>query len=81
MGIIIGWDDDAQTRFLYHFEEDWTRDEFFAAKEQAKGMMDAVSHEFAIILDLTQVSRLPPDSLARRAMHCAAVIPARFSSS
>src|SRR5689334_23348396 len=65
MGIHISWDDDAQTRFLYQFDADWTRDEFFAAKDQAKTMMDVVPHKFAIIIDLTQVSRLPPDSLAR----------------
>ena len=28
-------------------------------------MMDAVPYKFAIILDLTRVSRLPPDSLVR----------------
>ena len=65
MGIHVSWDDDAQTRFLYHFEQQWTREEFFAARDHAKTMMDAVAHKFAIIIDLTQVSRLPPDSLAR----------------
>ena len=41
MGIHISWDDDAQTCFRYHFEEQWTWDEFFAAKDHVKIMMDA----------------------------------------
>jgi hypothetical protein len=65
MGINIQWDDDAQTRFRYHFDEHWTWDEFFAAKNQAKPLLDAVGHKFAVIIDLTEVSRLPPDSLAQ----------------
>jgi hypothetical protein len=65
MGINISWDDADQTRFVYQFEASWTRDEFFVAKDRAKTMMDAVPHKFAIILDLTRVSRLPPDSLVR----------------
>ncbi|MEO8609149.1 MAG: hypothetical protein ABI690_14765 [Chloroflexota bacterium] len=65
MAIHIQWDNDEQTRFLYHFDAAWVWDEFFAAKDRAKIMMDAVSHKFAVIIDLTEVSRLPADSLAR----------------
>jgi hypothetical protein len=65
MGIHIRWDDADQTSFVYHFDEHWTWDEFFAAKEQAKILLDAVSHKFAVIIDLTEVSRLPADSLAK----------------
>jgi hypothetical protein len=65
MGIDIRWDNPDQTRFVYHFEAQWTWDEFFVAKEQAKTLLDVANHKFVVIIDLTEVSRLPADSLAK----------------
>jgi hypothetical protein len=64
MGINIAWDNDARTIFRYDFEPEWTWDEFFAAKEQAKPLLDAAPHQFAVLINATQMSHLPPDSLA-----------------
>src|SRR5262245_37762244 len=64
MGIKIEWDDAEQTRFIYHFDEAWTWDEFFVAKERAKSMLDAVPHKFTVIIDLSATTRLPANSLA-----------------
>jgi hypothetical protein len=65
MGIHIRWDNAEQTSFVYHFDEGWTWDEFFAARDQFRPMLDAAGHKFAVIIDLTEVSRLPADSLTK----------------
>jgi hypothetical protein len=64
MGIHIAWDNDEHTIFRYTFESRWTWDQFFAAKDQARPLLDACPHPFAVVIDISPVTRLPANSLA-----------------
>jgi hypothetical protein len=64
MGIQCGWDNDEHTVFRYSFDKKWSWEDFFAAKEKAWPELDATPHKFAILIDATLVSQLPPNALA-----------------
>jgi hypothetical protein len=63
MAIHVMWDNEDQTIFRYQFEERWTWDEFFDARDQALAMIDTVSHKVGVIMDAPPNIKLPPNLL------------------
>jgi hypothetical protein len=63
MGITIAWEDNTQQVMRYSLDEHWTWEEFFIAKKQANEMMDAVSHKFGVIVDVSPKATFRPDIL------------------
>jgi len=63
MGIQVVWDDDAKRMIRYNFDERWSWDEFFAAREGAIRLIDTVSHKIGVIMDLPPNIEVPPNVL------------------
>jgi hypothetical protein len=53
MGITTAWEDDTKRVMRYSLDEHWSWEEFFVAKKQANEMMDAVSHKFGVMVDVS----------------------------
>lgn len=59
MGIEIVWDNDEETVIRYVFDEYWTWDDFFAAKDKAYNMIDVGGKKVGVILDTPTNMWLP----------------------
>jgi len=70
MSVQVSWDDDTKRIMGYMLDNNWTWDEFFAAKKQANAMMDTVPHKLGVIVDATHSAIFPSDMLtnARNAL-------------
>ena len=64
MGITIAWEDDTKRVMRYSLDENWTWEEFFAAKKQANEMMDSVAHKFGVIIEAPATPTLPPNIMS-----------------
>jgi hypothetical protein len=63
MAIKVMWDDTAQRIVRYDFDEQWTWEDFFAAKKQAYRMIDEVARKVAVIMTTPTNVALPPNML------------------
>ena len=63
MAIRVMWDDAARRIVRYDFDEQWTWEDFFAAKKQAYTMIDSVAQNIAVIMLAPHNVSLPPNML------------------
>ena len=63
MGVQVSWGNDDKTIVHYHFDNNWTWDEFFPAKAQAYAMIEAVNHKVGVILETQHDGVIPPNLL------------------
>jgi hypothetical protein len=70
MPVDIAWEDEQKRVLHYRLDQDWTWDEFFAAKKSANEMMDRVSHKLGVIIEAPAEPSLPPNLIvnARNAL-------------
>ena len=63
MAIRVIWDDASQRIVRYDFDEQWTWEDFFAAKKAAYNMIDANARPVAVIMAAHPNMTLPPNML------------------
>lgn len=63
MGIRVQWDDAAQKIIRFDFDEQWTWEDFFAAKKQSYNLIDEVARKVAVIMVAPPNMVLPPNML------------------
>jgi hypothetical protein len=63
MGLEVSWVDYAQTTILRYFTGHWTWEEFYKSQEQVNAMLRSVPHQVHQILDFSETSSLPPNTL------------------
>jgi hypothetical protein len=70
MAVHIAWEDERKRVLHYRLDNNWTWDEFFAAKKQANELMDMVSHPLGVIIEAPPSPILPPNIIgnARKAL-------------
>jgi hypothetical protein len=70
MGIQILWDDAEKTTLRYNFDEQWSWEDFFAAKKEANALIDTVTHRVGVIMSAPSGMKLPANMLtnARNAL-------------
>ncbi len=49
MPVDVRWYNDAQTILLVHYSERWTWEEYAAAFDEAKGMIESVAHDVFVV--------------------------------
>lgn len=65
MTIEVIWDDEQQTVVRYIFPEAWTWEEFFAAVDTAKAMIDTAPGWVGVIMDgPTRTMKVPPNMIS-----------------
>ncbi len=64
MGIQVVWDDEAKTIVRYTFGGSWAWDDFFAAVQTARQMIDSVPGAVGVIMETdTERTQYPPNML------------------
>jgi hypothetical protein len=51
MAINVEWDNPEKTILCYYFDQRWSWDEFFEARNQALSMIDTVTHKVGVIMN------------------------------
>jgi hypothetical protein len=65
MPITISWDNDRHTMQVYEFSQVWTWDEFYAAKREADGILDGITHPVAVVFSGPPDVRIPEGFIAQ----------------
>lgn len=63
MAINVEWDNPEKTIVCYHFDEHWTWEEFFAARNYAQEIIGGVAHNVGVIMDTPPNIVLPSNLL------------------
>jgi len=61
MSVHVEWDNEERTRILWSFVGRWTWGEFDEAVKVVIGMVANVEHPVDLLIDVRQMSILPPD--------------------
>jgi hypothetical protein len=76
MAIKVVWDNPQHTIVRYIYDEKWTWDEFFQAREEAVALIDTVDYKVGVIMDAPPNVQLPPNIL----MHAKNVLQGRHEN-
>lgn len=63
MGINISWVNEERTIAQYTFDGRWTWDQLYHAVQEVKVMLNSVSHQVDIVIDLRKNHSVPPGAL------------------
>jgi hypothetical protein len=63
MSIQVVWDDEQHTIIRYVFDRTWEWQDFFEAKAQAYGMIDAAQRKISVIMDAPRDTVMPKNML------------------
>ena len=64
MGIHVEWDNPTHTTIRQVFEQHWTWDDFYGAKQRVDAMIDAVHQPVGLILDMPANVVMPANALS-----------------
>jgi hypothetical protein len=63
MGIHVLWDNSERTTLRYVFSENWTREEYELADEEASKLLDKTRHPVGALVELPNGFSIPPLTL------------------
>ena len=63
MGIIVTWDNDAQTVLRYTYSGEWTWDEFYEVVGKGNAMIETVSHPVVSLVDMHDTDHIPTNAI------------------
>lgn len=63
MAATVRWYNDERTIVLFELAAPWTWDEYHTSIKKIDDLIDEVNHQVDVISDLTNIGRLPPDTL------------------
>jgi hypothetical protein len=64
MGIHVEWDNQTHTTIRQIFDQHWTWDDFYGAKQRVDAMIDTVHRPVGLILDMPPNVVMPPNALS-----------------
>jgi hypothetical protein len=64
MTVQIAWEDDSKRVMRFDLDENWTWDEFFAAKNESYDLINSVPHKVGVIVNISSRTALKPNLLS-----------------
>jgi hypothetical protein len=64
MTVQIAWEDDSKRVLRFDLDENWTWDEFFAAKNESYDLINSVPHKVGVIVNISSRTALKPKLLS-----------------
>lgn len=64
MSITVAWDNPEKTILRQTYTGRWTWNQFYAASEQTRDLMDSVDHRVDILIDMRHSSTLPQNAMS-----------------
>ena len=61
MSVQVEWDNPEQSILRYIFDDGWTWEDFFAAREEALRLIDERGAEVGVIIHMPEHVRIPPN--------------------